>query len=153
MPILKPVEVDDPFASLAWSACIATLALEKMSAGRPIDDEERGALSKVLGLVEAVSRAHRLTLEELLATGQDVTSPLLIAGFSALAGMTRYHDPTVELDRTMEDLRYILAQLGSGHEADIDPERFKRAQDACQTLLENINLQRPSPQQPPYIES
>jgi len=153
MSILKPVGVEDPFASLAWSACVATLALEKMSTRRPIDDEERSALSKVLDLVEATSRAHRLTFEELLATGQDVTSPLVIASFSALAGMTRHHDRPIELDQTVEDLRNIITQLGSACEAKIDRKLLKRAQDACQTLLESINLQRASPQQPAYIES
>lgn len=154
MPILKPVMPEDPFAPVAWDVSVSILALEKLANGEDIDSDERTSLGKVLEFLDSMSAACRLEPDELLSFERSMCHSSLLASLCAspAGGPSHGVDPLEQLEQASSDFGLILQRLGTNGRSPLDVGILRRAQEACLTLLENLNSVRPNPDQPPYLD-
>lgn len=133
MSLIKQLLPDDPFGAIAWRACIAVLATEKILLGHPLDNEEREALQQLLKDVSELE-ATRQKIEEETATN-----------FRALEFYwlvdTYCHDRDAgDLDIFEKNLRLVVDGLQN---TAIDKSTLKSVQWAAFMLAQKANALRP----------
>jgi hypothetical protein len=144
MPLTPSYVRSAPHARLAWDISLAVVALEKLQKGLPkeeIDAEEREAVNVVTREVRSLAKACQVNTDDLLEGKVSLPKGVRDSLSTLLAIEGDDVSSRIEpiLPRTEADLDAISRFLSSDQQPAIDSAVVSRTQEACLTILNQLN--------------
>lgn len=161
MSLAQTKEAGDPYASKAWAASQAVIALEKLSLGLSlgesnhrdlgldlsIEDEELDSFDIVATEMKLLSKAKQIPAGDLLrGNSQPLSSDLRESLYTLVAIEQDVALPIgwSEFEQAAEDLSLIRHHVQVGTAMGLDTDVLERAKKVCLEFLDHLDKQRPN---------